>query len=223
MVTKPDIGDSRDAWGTILNAALDDLQGQITGNGSGISSLGSRTTALESRNTFVPADHGLITWTHDPATLRNTSNSITSGTVYLHKVKIAGQSATVSTVWLGIETAGATLTSNQCFVGLYDSSGNLLSASGDQSGNWTSVGQKSIALTTPQTLAVGYYYVAILANGTTPPQFSMGAGGNMSMSPGLTAATARFLTGPAAQTSLPASIALGSQTINSRAHWAALS
>ena len=45
----------------------------------------------------------------------------------------------------------------------------------------------------------------------------------MSVSPGLTTANARFLTGPSSQTSLPSSITLGSQTPNTRAHWAALS
>lgn len=172
---------------------------------------------------FTPADHGLVTWTHDPATLRSSSNSITSGTVYLHKVKIVNRSTVVSNVHLGIEAAGSGLTAGQCLVGLYDSSGNRLAVSADQSGNWTSAGPKTIALTAAQTLAVGSYYVAILAVGTTPPQFSMGAGGAMSVSPGLATSAARFLTGPTAQTSLPASIALGSQIPNSRAHWAALS
>ena len=174
-------------------------------------------------SSFTPADHNLIAWTSDPATLRSTSNTITSGTVYLHKVKIVNRSTVVSNIHIGIETAGSGLTAGQCFVGLYDSSGTRLAVSADQASNWTSTGGKTIALTSPQTLAVGYYYIAILAVGTTPPLFSMGAGGAMSVSPGLTTANARFLTGPSSQTSLPSSITLGSQTPNTRAHWAALS
>jgi hypothetical protein len=124
---------------------------------------------------------------------------------------------------VGIEAAGATLTAGQCFVGLYNSSGTRLAVSADQSANWTSTGLKTIALTAPQTLAVGSYYVAILAVGTTPPQFAMGAGGATTVSAGLATGAARFLTGPTSQTSLPASITLSSQTVTSGARWAALS
>lgn len=173
--------------------------------------------------TFTPADHGLAAWTHDPASLRSTSNATTSGTVYLCKVKIVNRSTVVSNVIVGVEALGSGLTSGQCFVGLYSSSGTRLAISADQSANWTSTGLKTIALTAAQTLAVGSYYVAILAVGTTPPQFAMGAGGATTVSAGLTAATARFLTGPTAQTSLPSSITLSSQTITSGARWAALS
>lgn len=173
--------------------------------------------------TFKPADHGLVTWTHDPATLRSASNATVSGTVYLCKVKIVDRSAVVSNVIVGIEAAGATLTAGQNLVGLYNSSGTRLAQSADQAANWTSTGLKTIALTAAQTLAVGSYYVAILSVGTTPPQFAMGAGGSTSVNAGLTTATSRFLTGPTAQTSLPASITLGSQTPTSGARWAALS
>ena len=173
--------------------------------------------------TFTPADHGLAAWTHDPATLRSASNATTSGTVYLCKVKIVNRSTVVSNVIVGIEAAGVTLTSGQCFVGLYNSSGTRLAISADQAANWTTTGLKTIALTAPQTLAVGSYYVAILAVGTTPPQFAMGAGGATTVSAGLATGAARFLTGPTAQTSLPASITLASQTVTSGARWAALS
>ncbi len=173
--------------------------------------------------TFTPADHGLVAWTHDPATLRSASNATTSGLVYLAKVKVVNRSTLVSNVILGIEAAGVTLTAGQNFVGLYNSSGTLLAVSADQSGNWTSAGLKTIPLTSPQTLAVGNYYVAFLSNGTTPPQIAMGAGGATSVNAGLTTGTARFLTGPAAQTTLPASITLGAQTPTSGARWFALS
>ncbi|WP_327719877.1 hypothetical protein OG381_34380 [Streptomyces sp. NBC_00490] len=173
--------------------------------------------------TFTPADHGLVAWTHDPATLRSASNATTSGTVYLCKVKVVNRSSVATNVIVGIEAAGVTLTAGQSFVGLYNSSGTLLSASADQSANWTSTGLKTIALSAPQTLAVGSYYVAILSVGTTPPQFAMGAGGATTVSAGLSTAASRFLTGPTAQTSLPASITLASQTVTSGARWAALS
>ncbi|WP_267716801.1 glycosyl hydrolase family 28-related protein [Streptomyces sp. CoH17] len=173
--------------------------------------------------TFMPADHGLITWTHDPATLRSSSNSTTSGTVYLCKVKVSNRATIATNILIGVETAGTGLVAGQCFVGLYSSSGTLLSASADQSTAWATGGLKTIPLSAPQTLAVGSYYVAILANGTTAPQFAMGAGGTTSVNAGLTTGTARFLTGPTAQTVLPASIAIGGQSPTTGARWAALS
>lgn len=173
--------------------------------------------------TFTPHDHGLITWTHDPATLRSTGATVTSGSVYLCKVKIVNRSTIVSNIHVGIETAGTGLTSGQNFVGLYDSSGTRLAVSADQTTAWGTTGGKTAAIT-PQTLAVGSYYVAILSNtGTSTPAFSLGAGGSLNINVGLTTGTARFLVGPAAQASLPASITLSSQTQNAGARWAALS
>ncbi len=172
--------------------------------------------------TFTPADHGVITWTQDPATLRSTGDNVTSGSVYLSKVKIVNRSTVVSNIIVGILNTPTLMTAGQNFVGLYNSSGTLLATSADQSAVWTSPGLKTAAIT-PQTLAVGSYYVAILANSTgTVPQFATGAGGSSATNVGLTTGTSRFLVGPAGQTTLPASITLGSQTPNNGARWAAL-
>lgn len=172
---------------------------------------------------FTPADHNVITWTQDPATLRSGGESVTAGSVYLMKVKIVNKPAVVSNITVGLLNTPAGLTVGQNFVGLYNSTGTLLAASADQTAAWATAGTKTAAIT-PQTLQPGYYYVALLANLTpgTAPQFAMGAGGSSVTNFGLTTATARFLIGPAAQTSLPASIALGSQASNIGARWAAL-
>ncbi|SDL28041.1 glycosyl hydrolase family 28-related protein [Streptomyces indicus] len=209
---------------------LDDGTNTLVYAGSIITAAGATTATARTLTsggstdaTFTPADHGLIAWTHDPATLRSASNATVSGTVYLCKVKVVGRPRQVTNIIIGIEAVGAGLIAGQCLVGIYSSAGTRLAVSADQATNWTTTGQKTIPLTAPTTLAVGSYYVAILAVGTTPPQFAMGAGGSTTVSPGLTAATARFLTGPTAQTSLPATIALASQTVTSGARWAALS
>lgn len=202
------------------------FRGITTFNDGGTIQSGLLQYPLSTTNdgTFIPSDQNLLTWTHDPATLRSVSNSpVTSGTVILSKVKIVNRSTVVTNVIVGIESAGVTLTAGQNLVGLYDSSGNRLAQSADQSANWTSAGMKTIALTAPVTLAVGSYYVAILAVGTTPPAFSMGAGGSVNINVGLSTGAARFLLGPTAQTALPATITLGSQSTTTGARWAALS
>lgn len=171
----------------------------------------------------TPAKHNLITWTQDPRTLRSTGDTITGGVVYLAKLDIANRATIVSNILVGVITAGATLTSGQNFVGLYNSSGTLLATSADQTTAWGTVGLKTAAIT-PQTLAVGSYYVAILSNGTTRPVFATGAGhGQDSITnAGLTTGTAAFLTSGTGQTTLPASITLSSGSQNSGARWAAL-
>lgn len=204
MVTKPTVGQPN--WGPTLNAALDDLQAQIS--------------AVPTNGNFTPADHNLVFWTQDPGTLRATADATTSGSVYLMKVKVTA-SATVSTLYIGVITGGSVLTAGQSFVGLYTSSGTLLSASADQSANWTSAGLKTIPLLAPQAVSVGYYYVGFVSNGTTPPTLATGNGGSSAQNVGLTTGTARCLIGPAGQTSLPASIALGSQSFNIGSRWAA--
>jgi hypothetical protein len=66
--------------------------------------------------------------------------------------------------------AGATLTTNQCFAGLYTSAGVLLSSTADQSVAWATGGLKTMALAVAQATTIDtYYYVGWYAVGTTMP------------------------------------------------------
>ena len=173
--------------------------------------------------TFGPADHGLLSWTHDPATCRSTGDNITTGTIYLCKFKIVDRSTVVSNILFSILNTPTLMTASQNFVGLYDSSGTRLVVSADQSASWTTAGLKTTAIT-PQTLAVGSYYVAILMNSTgTVPQLLQGNGASASaLNAGLTTGAARWLNTAAGNTSLPSSITLSSQSTNAGSRWAAL-
>ncbi len=171
---------------------------------------------------FTPADHGLITWTADPANLRSGGDATVSGTIYLAKVKIL-EAVTVTNILVGVVGTPAGLTAGQCFAGLYSAAGTRLGVTADQATAWATTGAKTMALTAPVAVTPGFYYVALLAVGTTPPQFIGGAGGSSITNVGLATAASRFLTGPTAQTSLPASITLSSGTANIGARWAALS
>lgn len=76
----------------------------------------------------------------------------------------------------------------------------------------------------PYALTAGTYYAALLANGTTPPTFLRGHGTSTStLNIGLTAATGRSLTSGTGQTTPPASVTLGSASLDFRAWWFALS
>jgi hypothetical protein len=131
----------------------------------------------------------------------------------------------VTNIIIAVTTAGATLTANQCFAGLYNSSGTLLSATANQATNWQTAQLQTMALTSVQTnLAAGSYYIAVVSNGTTQPTLARGSGLTATMlNVGLTTGVGRFLQGPTGQTVLPSSITLGSQTLGPVSFWAALS
>lgn len=171
---------------------------------------------------FRPDDHGLITWTDPPTSLSGSGFGLTAGQVYLSKFKIVDRSTVVSNIKFLLTVAQVGGTSGQNFVGLYNSSGTLLISSADATTAFSTTGEKTIAITA-QTLAVGTYYVAWLANHSTTAPSVAGGGGNSALNNiGLTAGTARFLNTGAGNTSLPASITLASQSINTASRWAGL-
>jgi hypothetical protein len=139
--------------------------------------------------TFAPADYGYISWNYDPI-MANGGLIIVAGEAYLSLVPVRS-GATITNVVLDVNTVGSSLTSGQCFAGLFNSSGALLSATADQSTAWASTGLKTMALTTPQTVTPGLYYVGFFANGTTMPKFeyfsnavaTIGATGSMAVHP----------------------------------------
>lgn len=173
------------------------------------------------RPDFTPEDHGFLTWTNDPGTVSGAGFTLANGTVYLSKFKIVNRSTVVSNLVYQVTTAGTTLTAGQNLVGLYNSSGTLLATSADQTTAMGTTGTKTAAIT-PQTLAVGSYYFAFLSNGGgTAVQVAGGAGNSSVTNVGLSTATSRSLNTSAGNTSLPASITLGSQTPNIAVRWGA--
>lgn len=162
---------------------------------------------------WYPSDQGMLSWTHDPANNVGAAILTTAGTVYMFAVPLR-QITTVTSVIIGVQAAGATLTAGQNFAGLYDSAGNRVGITADQTTNWQSTGAKVMNLTAPALLQPGMYYVAVVANGTTLPTLTRGItdalGGVMNTN--LTAATFRFSFGATGQTTLPATITMASRT-----------
>lgn len=188
-------------------------------NGGAMAVTGDVATNLD--NTNGPLDQGFIAWTSDPAGTGSAGPA--SGGVRLGRI-ILRRAATISTVWVSVITAGASLTSGQSFVGLYSASGTRLAVSADQSTSWTSGGVKQISLTASYAAPPGTYYVALLTNGTTPPAFAAsGPSANSPANANLTVSTGRALSGPSGQTSLPASITMSSNSFNATSYWFAVS
>jgi hypothetical protein len=180
------------------------------------------TAAQNHDNPYGPGDHGLLTWSVLPENLQ-TSGQPASGSVRMVKVRLR-RAATIGWIWLHLTTAGAALTSGQCFAGLYTTAGTRVAVTADQSTAWTASGIQKTALTTPYNAAAGEYFVAFVASGTTIPQFTASSNNSSSaINVNLSGASLRFANGPTSQTSLPASITMASISAGSAAYFVALS
>ncbi len=152
-----------------------------------------------------PQFHGIKGWTYDPGTLNSNGRTFSAGILALVAVPIP-VTATITSVNTYVIVGGATLTAGQNLVGLYSSSGTLLTGSPDQTTAWASAGPNVIALTTPQSVTGGpsvFVWVGFLFNGTTGPQIICNGGSTASANIGLSAANTRFGHYGTAQTALP--------------------
>lgn len=131
-----------------------------------------------------PGDFAALGWTTDPANTSATIQLAVSGRLYLVRFRCAVGGA-VGHVLYYLVTAGATLTSGQSLIGIYDTgqttgaTATLLCQTADQSTNFASgAGQvggaanAAVAFTSTPTLTVGQdYFFAVLSVGTTMPKF----------------------------------------------------
>lgn len=175
-----------------------------------------------------PTDQGFLGWTLDPAGEIGGATILTSGTVYIGAISVR-RSITVTNLWCAVSVIGATLTANQSFMGLYNSSGTRLAVTADMSTDFTTTGVKSKALTVAQAVGPGIYYVAVVSNGTTPPTLARGVTNVTALAAlhnqaNLTAAAARFASNATVQTSLPASLTMASNVTTGQVnYWFAIS
>ena len=191
---------------------------------STVTAKGAATALPPVANQFFPTDQNLIAWSYDP---QGATSSVapSGGVIQLVQLVLRGP-ATVTNVLVHVATGGSTLTAGQNFAGLYDTTGARLGVTADQTTPWTTAGLETMALTSPVQLAAGMYYVALVANGTTPPAFARSTGiasASALINAGLTAATARFATNSSGQTSLPSTVTLASNSLATTAFWVAVS
>lgn len=151
-------------------------------------------SGLDSRyaSGFVPSDYGWISWAFDP--YKAYSSFIASAGIAGFTLLPIRQPTTITNVLMDVAISGGTLTSGRCLAGLFDSTGHLLSATADQHTNWQSTGLKTMALTTPQAVLPGLYYVGYFWNGSTGPSFSFDQAAGASNGANSAIAAARFAT-----------------------------
>lgn len=172
-----------------------------------------------------PADFGFLAYNFQPDLCTAASTPLAvAGTIYGVRLELL-RPATITNLEIGVVTAGASLTANQCLAALYDSAGNLLAATGNQAATWNSIAAKHMALTTAQVAApAGYYDVCFFFNGTTGPAFNRAGGvGQAAFVNGLATGQAlRYFTANTGRTTtFPA--ALGTKTATAATYWAGLS
>jgi hypothetical protein len=180
-------------------------------------------TPMAQPNVQLPADHGAIAWTSDPALTTGTT-ATANGLVYLARMPIR-TAATITKVWWDQTTGPTTPTAGQNFAGLYNSSGILLSSVNidGKTGN----GVQSATLDAAQSVTAGYVWMALMFNAATPPVLMRGGGQTAAANVfNQTAATYRWAVNgtTAGLTALPSSITPSSNSQTGViAFWAALS
>lgn len=169
------------------------------------------------KGNWDPDDHGIISWAYDPV-IASTGSAVTAGSLALIRCNVK-QEVTATTIYWHNNSAG-TVTSGQNFAGLYDSAGNRL-ASSSIAGTSVATGFKTHTISV--ALNPGFYWVALLFNGTTMPQpIRLATYGASAINVGLSNAQTRFGTYSSGLTSLPATITPASITQSAFSWWAAL-
>ena len=172
------------------------------------------------------ADAGYLGWNFDPAMAQG-STTLATGILYLARINIR-QPTTVTNVLMYIPNAGGGLTTAENFAGLYNTAGTLIATTADQTTGFGAGGLRTMALSGgPYTVAAGtWVWAAVLSNesgGSTPTFLRASSTSTSGLEPGFAAATYRWATNTAGNTTLPTSITPSGNTASSLSFWAALS
>lgn len=165
----------------------------------------------------TPEEQNLLAWTGDPNDAGHVtaqSSAGVAGRVTLVRIRFR-RATLVSNIWLGLSGVDAGASLANCYIGLYDSTGTLVAVSADISASLSSgATAKPLAMVTPYLAKPGYYYIALLLNGTwTTNSFTLKAtGGGVSVNAGLSAGNLRYSNLLTGQTTLPASVTLSNQS-----------
>lgn len=199
--------------------ATNSLGGALTSVGTALSQNAQPIKSLTT-GTYAPTDDNYLTATMLPEAARD-AISLTSGKLYVARIRV-DERAFARYIYVHVTNAGVGLTSSQCFAALYDSLGNQYDVSGDQSTAWQTTGRKPMDFS-GDNFKPGVYYVVLLSNGGTPPQFAgASAVGPIGDGNGAVAPARANQAASSGSTSMPGSITLSSLQVSSSLIWAAL-
>ncbi|MFJ9645023.1 collagen-like protein [Streptomyces sp. NPDC101206] len=164
-----------------------------------------------------PSEQNLLAWTYDPSMAGHvTAQSVggVAGRITLVRIVIRSQ-ITWSNIWIGLAGIDAGATLSNCYLGVYDTTGTLRGITADISSSlMTGATAKALPLVTPFQAAPGFYFIAMLLNGTwaTNSLTFKSSGAGISVNAGLTAPNLRYSNLLTGQTSLPSTITLANQS-----------
>lgn len=176
----------------------------------------------------IPAMHGFLAWTNDPAVTSVQATALTAGTPMYEMIYLQ-QGQVLSNISVVVQTVGATVANS--YLALYNTTTQLAVTPAITTA-FQAVGIVKTAFVAPYTVpTTGFYFVALLiGNGTlTAPRFMAGPvvngtviAGNVGLTPTLNTLTLRFGANGTALTTLPNPYA-GTQSSNVVwAFWAGL-
>lgn len=209
--------DGTQAWGDGTNARDTNL---YRGSAAVLKTDNNLDVAGNALGLWNPRMNNLAAATGDPKTIPSGASPI-GGTIYLSSLFV-NRAVSVTKILWGINTIGATPTTNQNWIGLVDPSGTVI-ASVNIDGRVAST-QVFTETISSQNLVPGQYRVCFLFNAGTLPQPYRNSG----LTSGLinvgisTAANYVFATNGTTQTVLPGSFTLSSNASSSFCYWAAL-
>lgn len=182
-----------------------------------LSQAGALVTARDNdRPPAYPSEQNLKIWTGDPNDAGHVtaqSNAGVAGRITLVRMTVR-QRMTWTKIWYGLSGVDAGGAIANSFLGVYDVNGALLGQTADISAPLSAnATAKADPLVTPFTTDPGFYYIALLLNGTwTTNSFTFKAtGAGVTVNAGLVAPNLRYANLLTGQTSLPASITMANQ------------
>jgi hypothetical protein len=182
--------------------------------------VGSGGIASQPTGIAGPIDQGLKGWTFDPTSLGSGGTVLTTQRIQYARV-IIPVAATVTGV--AVQVVAIPTAASNTFFGLYDSTGTRVAVTAEISASFGTTGGKQLAFSSPYAAAAGTYYVGVVQTATTPMSLGRaGLGSSIVYNLGIAAAPFRYNSGATGQTSLPASVTLGTVTSSNDAYWMAL-
>ena len=149
-------------------------------------------------------DFSYKAWSYDPQ-IAASATATTAGVLWLQRFQVRTP-ITVTKLYYGVVSiAGLALTSSQCFMGIFDSTGTRVAVTADISTGFTA-GNSELAFTLSGSVTLNpgqFYWAGILLNGTTLPTFARGQGQIGGLGNTQIAAAKRFGTIGSAQTTMP--------------------
>ncbi len=128
---------------------------------------------------LTTADYNFVAANINPRDIDPVGMQASSGMLYLSRIELSCP-VTVNRMIVGVSNAGINLTAGGSLLGIYDANGNLLVQSADQSIAWETAGVYTVPVAQTQ-LQAGRYYLALLSNGATAPEFAASQAGSLAL------------------------------------------